>query len=310
MTRHESSRRSLSRFFVMLLSLSLLTTGANAATEISPGVLYQPGTRLQVSSLGLELTVPDNWQALLPQGSEALVMEPIGPVARMIVTAVPGSSPESVSQMMSQAQALDAMTQLVPSGKLKQKNGIYSQRFEIRGQNPQNLVASAFARLGSNQTALFVVTLEPAQQNLLQKLGRQFLRAASFTTPQAAAQTQAQPGASIDWDRELRGRSLRYLKTDGGLSVDKRMNLCSDGSFYYSDNDSYLSSDAISNFSGYSQSSQAGRWQIAGNQISLSWNDGSQSRFTLSRRYVEEWGEWGTFVDEQRWFNVNNEVCN
>ncbi len=310
MTRHESSRRSLSRFFVMLLSLSLLTTGANAATEISPGVLYQPGTRLQVSSLGLELTVPDNWQALLPQGSEALVIEPIGQVARLIVTAVPGSSPESVSHMMSQAQALDAMTQLVPSGKLKQKNGIYSQRFEIRGQNPQNLVASAFARLGSNQTALFVVTLEPAQQNLLQKLGRQFLRAASFTTPQAAAQTQAQPGASIDWDRELRGRSLRYLKTDGGLSVDKRMNLCSDGSFYYSDNDSYLSSDAISNFSGYSQSSQAGRWQIAGNQISLSWNDGSQSRFTLSRRYVEEWGEWGTFVDEQRWFNVNNEVCN
>ena len=157
-----SNNRHFTRTLLMIAALALYFSQANAATEISPGVLYQPGTRLQVSSLGLELTVPKNWQALLPQGSEALVMEPIGQTARMIVTAVPDSSAQSIRQLMSQAQALDAMTQLLPSGQLNESNGIFSQQFQVSGHNPQNLKASAYGRLGSNRIALFVVMLEPA----------------------------------------------------------------------------------------------------------------------------------------------------
>ena len=303
-------KSSVVRSLLIVTILALCPLQGHAATEISPGVLYQPGTRLQVSSLGLELTVPNNWQALLPQGSEALVMEPIGQTARMIVTAVAGSSAQSMRQLMSQPQVLDAMTQLVPSGQPGERNGIYMQQFELSGYNPQNLTASAYGRLGSNQTALFVVMLEPAGQNLLPALGRQFIQAATFSAPRVAQQTQGGNGGPIDWDRELRGRTLQYLKTSNGLSIDKRMNLCSDGSFIYTDNDSYVSSDAVGDFSGYSQSGNAGRWEISGNTIRLRWNDGTQSQFTLSRRYVAEWGEWGTFVDDERWFNNRNRACN
>lgn len=305
-----SSNRYLAKFLLLLSAFCLFCGQVKAATEISPGVLYQPGTRLQVSSLGLELTVPANWQALLPQGSEALVMEPIGQTARMIVTAMPGSSAQSIRQLMGQAQALDARTQLLPSGQLGESNGIYSRQFQLSGPNPQNLRASAYGRLGANQVALFVVMLEPAGQNLLPALGQRFIRGATFSAPQVAQQAQGGNSGPIDWDQELRGRTLQYLKTSGGLSVDKRMNLCSDGSFIYTDNDSYLSSDAVSDFSASSQSANAGRWEITGNQIKLSWNDGTQSQFTLSRRYVAEWDEWGTFVDEDRWFNNRNRACN
>lgn len=304
-------RTVINRSALLLLAALVICSGqVNAATEISPGVLYQPGTRLQVSSLGLELSVPNNWQALLPQGSEALVLEPIGQTARLIVTAVPDSSAQSIRQLMGQAQALDAMTQLVPGGQLGESNGIFTQQFEVSGHNPQNLKASAYGRLGSNQVALFVLMLEPAGQNLLPALGKQFIQEATFSAPQVAKQAQGSNSGPINWDRELRGRTLQYLKTSSGLSVDKRMNLCSDGSFIYTDNDSYLSSDAVSDFSASSQSSNAGRWEITGDRIKLTWNDGTRSQFTLSRRYVAEWGEWGTFVDDERWFNNRNRVCN
>lgn len=300
------------RLFTLLLLPLLFSPGLRAATEIAPGVLYQPGSELQVGSIGLELEVPANWQAVLPAGSEALVMEPMGQVARMIVTAVPGSSDQSIRQAMSEPQAIDMMTSLVPTGQPALSKGLYRQRYSFQGMNPQNLEASALGRLGSNGTAVFVIMLEPEGQNLLTSLGPQFLSAMTFSQPvvaqQAAPRAQGE-NSNMDWNQTLRGRTLRYLKTGNGLSVDKRMNLCSNGQFIFTDSDSYVSSDAISDFSGSSRSSAAGRWTISGNQLKLAWNDGSQSNYTLSRRYVEKWSEWGTFVDDERWFNVSNEVC-
>ena len=290
-----------------LLMLLTLATAARASTEISPGVVYQPGTQLTVSSYGIDLTVPRDWRAMLPQGAEALIMEPIGQVARMIVMAVPNSDAQNIRQLMSQPQPLDMMTQLVPRTPPVDQGGLFSQQYEVQGNNPQNLVASAYGRLGSNRTAVFVIMLEPRNQNMLPALGQQFISSISFSAPQSAA---AAGGGNIDWNQRLRGRTLKYQSTSNGLSITKLMNLCSNGAFSYTDSDSYGSSDATGSFSGYSNSAQTGRWQISGNQINLAWDDGSRSQFTLSYRYVPEYDEWGTFVDDQRWFNIQNRVCN
>ncbi len=280
-----------------------------AATEISPGVLYQPGTQLQVSTLGISFQVPQNWQAILPQGSEVLIMEPTNAVARIILSAVPGSNAQTIEQLMSQVQMLDAMSQLQPSGQLKRDQQLFLRDYNIVGQNQQNLKASAYARLGDNQTAVFVILLQGQDQDGMAKVGRQFIQSVKFDEVKTEFQVQAEASKNIDWNQELKGRTLRYLRTENGLSIDKNMSFCSDGTFAYSDDDSYLSNDAMTSFSATSNSDNFGRWQIQGNQIILSWNDGSRSQFTLSRRYVEDWGEWGTFVDDERWFNVQNKVC-
>jgi len=300
----------LKRF--LLFALFTLNPGfALAATEISPGVLYQPNSQLAVPAYGIELTVPAQWRAMLPQGAEALIMEPIGKVARMIVMAVPNSSAQNVRQLMNQPQMLDMATQLLPENQPVEQGGLFMQTYQVSGANPQNLVASAYGRLGSNQTAVFVVMLEPRGQDSLSALGRDFIASIAFSAPQTApAAGTGNDNGNIDWNQQLRGRSLQYLHTNNGLSVKKLMNLCSDGTFSYSDNDSYGSSDAMGTFSGYSRSGDTGRWQIAGNRLNLTWNDGTRSQFTLSRRYVPEFDEWGTFVDEQRWFNNRNRTCN
>jgi hypothetical protein len=297
----------MKKVIARILFMLALAADAQAAIEISPGVLYQPGSQLTVSSYGIDLAVPPGWRALLPEGAQALIMEPIGKVARMIVMAVPDSNAEGIRQLMSQAQPLDTMTQLLPAAQPTERDGLFLQQYEVSGANPQNLVASAYARLGGNRTAVFVIMLEPRQQNLLPGVGEQFIRSIAFSAPKSAAEAA---NAGIDWNQQLRGRSLKYMSTGNGLSVTKLMNLCSDGSFSYSDSDSYGSSDAMGSFSGYSNSAQSGRWQISDNRLMLVWNDGSRSQFTLSHRYVPEYGEWGTFVDDQRWFNIQNRFCN
>lgn len=299
-----------------LLFGSLLPQFSQAAEELGPGVLYQPGTQLKVSTIGVQLSVPGGWQAILPQGSEVLVMEPVNQLARMIVSAIPDSTVETLKAAIAQPQPLDNLTVLQPSGAITHSNGVYRQQFEYQGYNPQNLAASAFVKLGNNATAVFVIMLEPKGQGLVEKTAQKLIESLRFNKIASNTQAVTQSNTSntdsqqnIDWNKNLRGRTLRYLKTGNGLSVDKRINLCSNGQFFYSDQDSYLSSGAVSNFSSVAQSNQAGRWQISTNQLLLNWNDGSTSRYTLSRQYVKKWGEWGTFVDDQRWFNVANEVC-
>ena len=236
-------------------------------------------------------------------------VEPVGKVARMIISAVPGSNDQMVRQTMSEQLVLDFQSQLSPKSKVDMSGGLYSQSYEVTGNNPQNLVGSAYGRLADSGLAVYVVMLEPAKQNMVSPVGRKLIRGMSFPAPKTELEVQREAAKNIDWNEELRGRTLKYMYTGGGLSTTKKMNLCSDGSFSYSDSDSYASSDAVGDFSAYSQGGQSGRWQISGNRIVLQWNDGSTSQYSLSRRYVPEWGEWGTFVDEERWFNVQNQVC-
>ena len=300
---------NINHVLLVLLAL-ILSSQIHARTEITPGVLYQPGSELTVPSYGIDLTVPAQWRAMLPVNSEALIMEPIGKVARMVVMAVPNSSNQAIRQLMNQSQVLDVTSQLLPSGQVQEENGIFSQTYKVTGVNPQNLVGSAYGRLGSNKTAVFVIMLEPRNQNMLPVLGKQFINSVTFSAPKSTMQMQADANNQINWAQKLRGRTLRYQSTGNGLSVTKLMNLCSDGTFSYSDKDNYGSGSLNSGFNLNSNYGQSGRWQITGNQIILSWNDGSSTQHTLSHQYVADYGEWGTFVDGERWFNNPNQVCN
>jgi len=299
---------SLGKVFCALIFV-LTMHSAKAATELAPGVLYAGGAQLKVSVLGVEFTVPKNWQALLPQGAEVLFMEPENAVARIIISAVPDSTETDIRQQLMQSQDLDMHTKLIPVGKPDKKGDTFSQQYRFEGFNSQQLAAKAFARIGKNKTAFVLMILEPEADPKFTQMAKKLVQLVRFTQPVQPATQATNKSGNINWEQELKGRTLKYMNTSNGLSVTKLMNLCSDYSFSYSDNDSYVSSNAISDFSASNQTGNSGRWHIEGNQLTLQWSDGSVSRFSLSRRYVEEWDEWGTFVDENRWFNLTNNVC-
>ena len=298
------------KFLYILLGWLSLPGLLLAATEVEPGQLYQGGARLSVSQAGIEFSVPEGWLALLPPGAEAMVFEADDQSARMFVMAEPGQDVAAVEASMNESTVLDAGLQIAPGGPATQANGLYRQTYNLLGGNPQGLKVSSLGRLGDNQVAIYTILVQLPGRPEQAPTAEAFMRGIEFSQIAQPA-TQATPGQvdNIDWNSELRGRSLRYLKSGNGLTTDKRINLCSDGTAVYSDNDSYFSGGAVSNFSAYTNRGDVGRWVIAGNRLSIDWNDGTRSAYGLSRRYVERWSEWGTFLDDERWFNTANKVC-
>jgi len=293
---------------IWLIILAWLTVvQAQAATEIQPGVIYNAGSDLSVSNLGLQLRVPQGFRAALPQGTDVLLMESDDQSRRMLVSASAGSEAE-VEQFLSQPYAIDEYTQLLPEGEPRRQALQWLQSYEVAGLADPSTRAVALVRLSKTGIALLVLTLYTEFEGEALSAAQQMLDEAQFNPPKAVSRVQA-VGPEINWQERLRGAALRYLKTENGFSANRFYYLCSDQNFVYADNDSYASSDALSDFSYAGQANHHGQWHIRANRLQLLWADGGQSEFLLSRRYVEQWDEWGTFLNDERWFEVNNTVC-
>ncbi len=112
--------------------------------------------------------------------------------------------------------------------------------------------------------------------------------------------------ASRQLKQRLMGSRLLYLHTANGGSDKKFYDLCSDGSFYYSSNYSYMTSG----FSGVTRDEDHGTWQVAtiGNDIGLILN-------TQKGEYIEIVITPGNsqseiFGNGRRYFVSTNETCN
>jgi len=299
----------MKHIFVLAFSLFLISSQLHAATEIRPGVLYPQGSELKISNHGIELEVPDNWQAMLPRGSDLLVMETTDAVGRILVTSVTNSDAQAVRRMLSRPHVLDAVTRIKPAADVTEKDGLFTQRYQVSGVNLQKLVATAYGRLGDNKTAAFVIVLEPENQISLAALGKQLIQSIVFSGAKTSAQAKAETSGNINWQRELRGRALEYTSTDDGRSIRKRMNLCSNGRVYYTDQDRFVGNTEMSNFSANTRTSQNGHWQVSGDQLQLFWTDGSRSQYSLSKRQLPDSDKRGTFLDDELWINTRNRAC-
>jgi hypothetical protein len=299
----------MKHIFFLAFSLFFISSQLHAATEISPGVLYPSGSDLKVSTHGIELEVPDNWQAMLPRGSDLLVMETTDAVGRILVTFAADSDAQAVKQMLSRPHALDGMTRIKPSAEVTENDGLFTQSYQVSGINLQKLVATAYGRLGDNKTAAFVIVLEPENQISLAAIGKQLIQSIVFSAPKTAAQVRAETSSSINWVRELSGRTLEYASTDEGRSIKKRMNFCSNGRVYYTDQDRFTGKTEMSNFSANTKTSKKGHWQVSDDQLQLFWSDGSREQYSLSQRQLTDSDESGMFLDDERWFNKPNRAC-
>jgi len=299
----------MKHILILAFSLFIISSQLHAATEIRPGDLYPSGSDLKVSAHGIEIVVPDNWQAMLPRGSDLLVMETTDAVGRILVTSVTNSDAQTVRRMLNRPHVLDAVTRIKPAGEVTEKDGLFSQRYQVSGVNLQNLVATAYGRLGDNKTAVFVIVLEPENQISLAAIGQQLIQSIVFSAPKTAAQVKAEDGNSINWQQQLSGRALEFTSSDDGRSIKKRMSLCSNGRVYYTDQDRFVGNTGMSNFSANTKTSQNGHWQVSGDKLQLFWSDGSRSQYSLSKRQLEDGGKWGTFLDDERWINTGNRTC-
>jgi hypothetical protein len=149
----------------------------------------------------------------------------------------------------------------------------------------QRLTGWAEARLLDNGVAALMIAVGPKPKVARQRLRRTLRSARTMKPPKAGK-------SSGPWAQRLRGQTLLYLKTEGGLSTKKRLELCPGGRFAYRGHESYLSGS----FSGVGTDGSSGTWAIRGQTLVLTWSSGRVDR----RRLRADGGK--TYVDGVRWF--------
>lgn len=111
--------------------------------------------------------------------------------------------------------------------------------------------------------------------------------------------------ASKQYKQRIAGKRLLYLYTGNGYSEKWHYDLCSNGTFYFYSNSSYLSGD----FSGVTQSDDAGNWQVIarGNQniLRLTSQKNGTKEFALTNR--ADASELN--LNNNRYFITKNESC-
>ncbi|MBO0950292.1 hypothetical protein [Fibrella forsythiae] len=115
-------------------------------------------------------------------------------------------------------------------------------------------------------------------------------------------------GIAAKVDDLVRGRRLLYLKTGNGLAQKWFYDLCSNGTYLYSDDTSYSSYGGGSDFSAYTRDGGSGTWRVGleGNVVYLELrpNNGQPSVYELTSGVQGEINLQG-----RRYFLTTNQSC-
>ena len=302
-------------------SLTILTVAAFALgsgfaqSELKPNQQYQGGTRVQASNLGVSFMIPKGWIARYGQQDGAAVailgsnsIEGVG-----LVILVGNQTAQHVTALLNDAQDLGSGVVLELAGTVKQQGN----RVTARYLNAE-YVGRALGLIGSgkNHVVYFFAGPQKHEKTYTQLL-EDLATSTRIVAPVTAKPQPAPPvatGPAKQWTQFLNGMMLRYLSSynsgggSGGMSTDRTMHFCSDGSFAYLD-----SSLTTINVPGASASSggndrQVGRWRVESATqnsavIVLSIQGGGEERIRV------EYDGQKTFVNGQRWFRVESDAC-
>ncbi|MCS7067076.1 MAG: hypothetical protein NZN28_00380 [Meiothermus sp.] len=287
---------------------------AAGQVELRPNQQYQGGAQVISSTLGIRFTLPKGWlgafreeggQAVLVLGSNSV--EGVG-----LVIFIKDQTPAQVVAALNEAQDLGAGVVLELVGSVRTQGS----RVTARYLNSQ-YVGRALALLGSRNHVVYFYAGPQKNEALYGQLLEGLAGSTKFQAPVAARPQPAPPaptGVTRQWTQLLAGKMLKYFSSynsgggGGGISEQRTLHLCSDGSFAYLDE-----SLTTINVPGASASSGGngrvlGRWRIESatpNSAVLLLNvDGGG----VERLRVEYEGD-KTFLNGQRWFRVESDVC-
>lgn len=299
----------------MTLFVAWLAFGIGMAqVELEPGQHYQGGMRVQSSGLGISFALPAGWlgaykqegdQAVMGLGSNTL--EGVG-----LVIFVKKQAPAQVVQALSDAQDLGEGVVLNLVGKVQTQGS----RVTARYANQQH-VGRALALLGTGKNHIIYFYAGPHKnERLYGQLLEALASSTRFQPPlQARPQTPAPTptGLAKQWTQFLGGMMLKYFSSynaggGGGISDERTLHFCLDGSFAYSS-----SSLTTMNVPGATASTggtgrASGSWRVeSADQNSavlvLSMDGGG-----VERPRVEYDGQ-KTFLNGDRWFRVESDAC-
>ncbi len=200
---------TLAMMFAAPLTLALVEPAGAQVAEIQPGQMYQAGTRVRASSLGVSFVIPDEWIGTLPQGTEVFLM---GSNTRPSVILVSGDEIGSVQEaigLLSEPLDIDGTNVLQPVGAPVVEDGELTQTYRVVVDG-QELTGEAHAFVGPHGIGLAYVAVGPvAQADYYRRLATDLAASTELTTP--VAEPAGDAGGDGTWDSLVRGYKLHYI---------------------------------------------------------------------------------------------------
>jgi hypothetical protein len=314
----EDTMTNTNRSSLTILTVAALALGSSfAQSELKPDQQYQGGTRVQASNLGVSFVIPKGWIARYGQqdGTAVVILGSNSIEGVGLAILLGNQTAQQVTTLLNDAQDLGGGVILELAGTIKQQGN----RVTARYLNAE-YVGRALGLIGSGKNHVVYFFAGPHKhEKTYAGLLEEMANGTKFVAPVAAKPQPAKPqpvttGLARQWTQFLGGMMLRYLSSynsgggAGGISTDRTLHFCSDGSFAYLD-----ASLTTINVPGASASSggndrQVGRWRVESATqnsavIVLSIQGGTEERIRI------EYDGEKTFVNGQRWFRVESDAC-
>ena len=266
--------------------------------EIVAGQLYNGGTELTSSALGVTLTIPSGWQGGLPQGAGALVLDAENGEASMLLV-FDSYNQTQIESMMAGSIPLDEGMYLQPKASPNVQDNTVVNDYLVMG-TAVPLAANVAARELREGLSLATIIFASSMTAELKQLALAITADITVFEPADPAVNEQAGG----WQQYMRGRYIARYYTGSGYREKHEMWLCSDGSFATSFNAGGYSMDG---FSGAMNDGNSGTWQALGdlNQsgvLVLTYTNGNQSRYEL---VLQD----NLYLDGQKWLRGENERC-
>ncbi|MEM9440217.1 MAG: hypothetical protein AAGA73_07210 [Pseudomonadota bacterium] len=297
----EGIMRSLAKRLGLLLMLSM-TTVAHAEL-LQPGQVYSGGTNLDIASLGLSLTVPIGWTALLPPGSSVLVMTPDD--QSYVLATADHTTLDEVRSGLSDPLALGNGVVLSPIGTPLQTGQDLRVSYTVTGL-PMVYEGDGRSRAVSNEVVVSVIALAvTGALDPTRVVADQFLDSMQVSSkPTAATNTEN----NDDWHSYLQGRHLVRYFGDSSYNETQHIYLCANGRFRKTFGSGGHTSYGDGWSSGAMASADSGQWHASGtgNQGSLvlQFTGGGRSEVYL------EYRDNKVYLDGVQWLrDPENSYC-
>ena len=284
----------LSGILIFLFSLFV------SSAEIQVNQLYQGGDQVRSSDIGLELTIPENWQGALPAGSSFFFIESAALQTTMMLYAERVSNAQ-LQHTMSQSIPLDADIVLVPIAGPENKGDLLIADYRIPAR--PELKARVFGRSGEHGLSIALITLTPQQNSAsVWSIAKATASNIKFFQPQQASQSAEANGS---WQEYMRGRYIARYYSGSGYHEKQELWLCSDGQFYTSGDSGGYGGGA----SGAFTNRGAGSWQVEGSlpgqgKLVLHFTPGGgQSHYSLNLNNDK------LYLNDTHWLRGNNDYC-
>lgn len=282
------------RLWVAGLVLVFGVAPANAE-PLEPGRAYAGGARLDFDAVGLSVTVPAGWTAMLPPGSAMLVMTPDD--QSYVLTTAEYATLDEARAFLSNPLPLGNGVVLQPTAAPAADGPDLVVAYTVAGAGAPHEGAGRVRAL-PNGIVVGVFSLAPAgvlapatavaAQFLasIEATGAPVDSAAADSAPQTAA--AAGSGDDDDWHSYLMGRHLVRYSGNSSYNETQHIYLCANGHFRKTFGSGGFTSYGAGSSSGATASADSGAWHATGNgndgSLILEFGDGSRSDIYLEYR--------------------------